>query len=341
MNKTIGVIGAGAWGTALACVACRAKCNVFLWAREPEVVSCIEKKHINTLFLPEISLPETLKVSNDLKTVVEQSDILLLVVPAQFLRSTAISLRPFIKKGTPCVVCAKGFEQKTGALLSEIMAEELPESIFAVLSGPTFASEVAEGKPTALTLACVDEKTGWDVINAIGSLSFRPYYSPDILSVQIGGAVKNVMAIAAGITAGKKLGENARSLLITRGLSEIVRLCVALGGKTETLMGLSGLGDLLLTASSMQSRNFSLGFSLGEGKTLHDVLNNRLSVTEGVYTADAVIARAKRVGVEMPICEALVRVLHESADIDTVLKELLSRPFRAESVSSYNTSYSS
>jgi len=335
MIQTVGIIGAGAWGTALACVAARAGKNVLLRAREEEIVDSIMKNRENPLYLPDIRLPETIVATTDMKEVVTRSDMLLFVVPAQFLRPTAAEVRPFLKKGTPCVVCAKGFEEKTGALLGEIMAEELPDGVFAVLSGPTFAGEVAAGKPTALTLACRDEKTGWDIINALGSLSFRPYYSPDVISVQIGGAVKNVMAIAAGITVGKNLGDNAKSLLITRGLSEIVRLCVALGGQAETMTGLSGLGDLLLTANSMQSRNFSLGVALGRGKKLQDVLAERHCVTEGVHTAGAVVARARSVDVEMPICEALVRVLNENADIDAVLKELLSRPLREESFRSY------
>lgn len=336
MINSFSVIGAGAWGTALAAVAARAGRQVVLQAREEQVVADVREKHENTLFLPNVKLDKTVAVTRDMKEAVSNAEAVLLVVPAQFLRATCRELRPYLKENTPAVICCKGIEQNSGALPGEILNRELPQAVCAVLSGPTFAHEVALGKPTALTLACRDEKIGWELIESLGSLSFRPYYTDDVLSVQIGGAVKNVMAIAAGIVAGKELGENARSLLVTRGLSEIVRFCVALGGKIETMMGLSGLGDLLLTCNSLQSRNFSLGYGLGQGKSLDELLCDNLNVVEGVYTASAVLERARAVGVEMPICEALARILYENKAVDDVLKELLSRPFRAESFKSYS-----
>lgn len=336
MRNNVAVIGAGAWGTALAAVAARAGRNVVLQAREEEVVASISERHENTLFLPDVPLPETITATQDAAQALENADAVLMVVPAQFLRATCRQIRPHFKKGLPAVICCKGIEQNTGALLGEILAQELPEAVCAVLSGPTFAHEVAAGKPTALTLACKDEKTGWELIEALGSLTFRPYYTNDVLGVQIGGAVKNVLAIAAGIVAGKRLGDNARALLITRGLSELTRFCMALGGRFETMGGLSGLGDLLLTANSMQSRNFSLGVALGEGRALNDVLSERNNVTEGVYTASAVLERARKAGVEMPLCEALYKILYRDKSIDDALTELLSRPFRAESFESYH-----
>lgn len=335
MINTVAVLGAGAWGTALAAVAARAGRNVVLQAREPEVVKSIREKRENTFFLPDIQLSEKIQVTQSMKEAVCVADAVLLVVPAQFLRATCKEIRPYFKQGTAAVICCKGIEQNSGALLGEILTQELPQAVCAVLSGPTFAHEVALEKPTALTLACEDEKTGWELVEALGSLTFRPYYTEDVLGVQIGGAVKNVLAIAAGIAAGKRLGENARALLITRGLAELTRFCMALGGKQETMGGLSGLGDLLLTANSMLSRNFSLGYALGEGKSLQEILDGRTGVTEGVYTAPAVLERAKKVGVEMPLCQSLFEILYENKNIDDALKALLSRPFRAESPDSY------
>lgn len=327
--QTIGIIGAGAWGTSLALVAARAGKQVLLWAREPQVIDAIETQNENTLFLPGIKLCDNITVTARMKEVVLSSSAVLLVLPSQHLRENCKTLRTFWPEGLPAVICSKGIEQKTGALLSEILAEELPQAPIAVLSGPTFAIEAAMEKPTAVTLACQDKRLGTTLVEALGTLSFRPYYSPDIISVQIGGAVKNVMAVAAGIVAGKKLGDNARAALITRGLAEISRLSVAMGGSAQTLMGLSGLGDLVLTASSTQSRNFSLGVELGEGRSLEDILAGRNSVAEGVYTASAVLERAEKLNVEMPISAGLAQIL-KGASVDSVLHSLLSRPFKDE-----------
>lgn len=328
--ETIGILGAGAWGTALALVASRAGKKVLLQAREPEVIEAIREKNENTPFLPNVPLNDGISVTNDPEAVIKAADVVLLVIPAQFLRASCKSFAASWKSGLPAVVCAKGIEQKTGALMSEILEEELPQAPLAVLSGPTFAAEAALEKPTAVTLACADETLGKKLVETLGTLSFRPYYSSDIVSVEIGGAVKNVMAIAAGIVEGKKLGDNARAALITRGLAEISRLAVALGGKAETLMGLSGLGDLVLTANSTQSRNYTVGVALGEGKPLSEILSNRRSVAEGVYTAAAVVERARNAGVEMPICEGLMKIMNENVPVNDVLHSLLSRPFKSE-----------
>lgn len=328
--ETIGILGAGAWGTALALVASRAGKKVLLQAREQEVIDAVRQNNENTPFLPGVPLNPNISVTNSFEEVLSTADVVLLVIPAQFLRASCKSFSGFWKSGMPAVVCAKGIEQKTGALMSEILAKELPQAPIAVLSGPTFAAEAAIEKPTAVTLACADKTLGKHLVETLGTLSFRPYYSSDIISVEIGGAVKNVMAIAAGIVEGKKLGDNARAALITRGLAEISRLAVALGGKAETLMGLSGLGDLVLTANSTQSRNYSVGLALGEGKSLNEILSNRRSVAEGVYTAEAVVERARAVNVEMPICEGLMKIMNENVPVDDVLYSLLSRPFKSE-----------
>jgi glycerol-3-phosphate dehydrogenase (NAD(P)+) len=242
------------------------------------------------------------------------------------------SLAPLLPDDRPLVICAKGIEQASGALMSEVLAQELPGRPQAVLSGPSFAAEVARGLPTALTLAAEDAALGAALVVTLGSRAFRPYLSDDPLGVQIGGAVKNVVAIACGIVAGRRLGDNARAALITRALAEIVQIGRAKGARAETFMGLSGLGDLLLTCTSAQSRNFSLGLALGEGKTLAGALGGRQSVVEGLYTASAVVAMAAGAKIDAPIATAVDAVLNRGADIGVTIDGLLARPFRAESV---------
>ena len=327
MNK-IGIVGAGAWGTALAATLRRAGRQAVLWAYEPDVVDGIRRQHRNPLFLPEISL-DGIEVTGDLAPLAE-TDVVLLVVPAQFLRAICRELRPLWPAGRPVVVCAKGIEAGTCAVMSEVVAAELPGTPLAVLSGPTFAGEVAHGLPTAITLACTDAELGRRLVEVIGTPSFRPYLTDDVVGAEMGGAVKNVLAIACGIVEGRGLGDNARAALITRGLAELIRLAVAKGARPETCMGLSGLGDLILTASSQQSRNYSLGFALGRGQGLADILAARRSVTEGVATAASVIGLASRLKVELPICAAVAGMLHQGKSIDDTIHGLLARPFRGE-----------
>jgi glycerol-3-phosphate dehydrogenase (NAD(P)+) len=251
-------------------------------------------------------------------------------VPAQHLRAVADAIAPTLRPGAAVVICAKGVEEASGALMSEVAAAALSGARLAVLSGPTFAGEVARGLPTAVTLATVDQALGGALIAALGTRSFRPYLSADVVGAEIGGAVKNVLAIACGIVAGRRLGDNARAALITRGLAEMVRLAHAKGGRAETLMGLSGLGDLTLTCTALQSRNHSLGFALGEGAVLDEILGRRRSVAEGVSSAAAVAALARRLGLDMPIVAAVDAILHQGADIDETIASLLARPFRGE-----------
>lgn len=327
--QRIGVIGAGAWGTALAEVAARAGRDVTLWAREADVVDAVNGTHENTVFLPGVTLNPRITATDDLTRAVD-ADAVLLVAPAQFLRGLCKEMAATWGTGVPAVICAKGIEQGTGALMTEAVGEALPGQPLAVLSGPSFAIEVARGLPTGVTLACTDAELGRTVRDAIGSPGFRPYLSDDPVGAELGGAVKNVLAIGCGIVEGRQLGDNARATLITRGLVEIARLGVALGAKLETFMGLSGMGDLVLTCNAMQSRNFSLGVALGQGKTLDEVLGARKTVAEGVFTAASVAELAGRQDVDMPICHAVDQVLNHGAAIDETIRALLSRPFREE-----------
>lgn len=325
----IGVIGGGAWGTALAMAALRAGCAVTLWARETEVVEAINQRHENTGFLPGISLDSAIRATGDLAEAAD-ADALLLVTPAQHTRQATDDLRGGLTPRTPVIICAKGVETGTGALMSEVLAETLPEIPVAILSGPSFAAEVARDLPTAVTLAATDIILAKRLAAMIGSTHFRPYHSDDPVGAQIGGAVKNVMAIACGIAKGRGLGDNTGAALITRGLAEMARLGEALGARRETLMGLSGLGDLVLTCSHEQSRNYTLGIAIGQGTFLDDYLAGRMTVAEGVASAAATVALAGRHKVDMPIARAVDAVLNRRADIDLEIAGLLGRPASSE-----------
>jgi glycerol-3-phosphate dehydrogenase (NAD(P)+) len=329
MVKTMGVIGGGAWGTALAQTLRRAGREVLLWAREPDVVEEINDRHTNTPFLPGIPLDPALRATGNLAEIAGQSDVLM-VAPAQHVRAVASSLARHLPAATPVVVCAKGVEQATGKLMAEVLAETLPAATPAVLSGPSFASDVARGLPAALTLATHEEALGRQLAERLGYRHFRLYWSSDVVGVQLGGAVKNVLAIAAGVVDGKGLGASAHAALVTRGFAELRRLGEALGARPDTLMGLSGLGDLLLTCGSPQSRNMSLGRALGQGQTLAAVLGGRRSVAEGVYTAGAVVRAATERGIELPICESVHGIVQGKLTVDQAIEALLSRPFKAE-----------
>ncbi|MDH5771606.1 MAG: NAD(P)-dependent glycerol-3-phosphate dehydrogenase [Rhodospirillaceae bacterium] len=328
--QKIGVIGAGAWGTALAIAARRAGRDVTIWAHEPEVVSAINDKHENTIFLSGIKLDPGIKATSDMADALN-ADAVLMVAPAQHVRGVCELAKPHWKKTTPIVLCSKGVEKNTLNLMSEVAGQVLGKDVpVAVLSGPTFAKEVANNLPTAVTLACSDETLGQKLIDAMASKTFRPYYSPDVIGAELGGAIKNVLAIACGIVEGKKMGDNARAALITRGLAEIARLGLVLGADPLTLMGLSGLGDLTLTCNAMQSRNFSLGYELGQGKSLDAILSERNSVAEGVPSATSVVELAEKNQVDMPICQAVYAVLNVEADLDSIILGLLSRPLNVE-----------
>lgn len=326
---SIGVIGAGAWGTALAQVLLSDGRDVTIWAREQEVVDSINNAHENTTFLKGIALNPQLKAINDLDEIAKKN-ILVVVTPAQYVRTTLESIKEHIEPGKPIVICSKGVELESGLLLSQVAEQVVPEAGVAILTGPSFASEVARGLPTAVTIAAKDKTLAHQLQDALGVKHFRPYVTSDIIGAQLGGAIKNVIAIACGIVSGKKLGDSARAALLTRGVAEIARLALAMGAEKDTLLGMCGIGDLMLTCSSMQSRNFSLGVALGEGKSMEEILGNRNAVTEGVHTAKSTLALAKNFAVDMPITEAVNKCLNEGVPIDEAIEEMLNRPFKYE-----------
>lgn len=327
--QQIAIIGAGGFGTALACVAQRAGRQVRLWVRDPGTFMAINKGHVNPAYLPGVTLPEAIAATTDLGEAGD-ADAILLAVPAQFIRDVLARLVPHLRSGVPLLVCAKGIEIGTNMMMHQVVGEIAPDHPVAALSGPSFAADIARGLPTAVTLACTDSGVGEELVQAIGTQSFRPYLSPDIIGVEIGGALKNVIAIACGITEGRSLGDSARSALMTRGLAEMTRLAVALGGQPQTMMGLAGIGDLALTCNSRQSRNFSLGLRLGQGETLAAITANSRGVFEGASTAGAAVQLALTAGVDVPITAAVDTILNGGANIDTAITDLLSRPFTRE-----------
>jgi glycerol-3-phosphate dehydrogenase (NAD(P)+) len=327
--QTVGVIGAGAWGTALAEVCARAGRKVVLWAREPEVRLGVAERRENALFLPGVPLSESISVTGDFAALTA-CDFVLAVPPAQFVRDTLMPFAYYAPEGLPVVLCAKGIEQGSLKLMTEVLAECLPKARPAVLSGPSFAGEVARGLPTAVTLACPDAALGQELAESIAGPAFRPYLSDDMIGAEAGGAVKNVLAIACGVVEGLKLGRSAHAALITRGFAEMTRLAVAKGARAETMAGLCGLGDLVLTCSSPQSRNMSVGLALGSGKSLEEALAGKLSVAEGVASAPAVRALARQLKVDMPICEAVAAVLGGEITLNKAIDGLLSRPLKSE-----------
>jgi glycerol-3-phosphate dehydrogenase (NAD(P)+) len=325
---SVGVIGGGAWGTALAQVCARGGSEVVLWAREPEVVRGILERSENSLFLPGVALDPAVRATQYLADL-QTCDLVLAVTPAQHLRAALTAFAPHAG-AAPLVLCAKGIEQGSLKLMTEVAAEVLPGALPAVLSGPSFAAEVARGLPTAVTLACADDSTGEAIAETLANPAFRPYLSSDLIGAEAGGAVKNVLAIACGIVEGRGLGRSAHAALITRGFAELTRLAIALGGHAETVAGLCGLGDLVLTCSSPQSRNMAVGLALGAGQTLEDALAGKVSVAEGVASAPAIAALADRHRVDMPICKAVAAILSGQADVDAAIAGLLSRPLKSE-----------
>ncbi len=326
--RQIAVVGAGAWGTALANLAARAGAHVTLWARDPAHAAEMAATGVNARRLPGVPLAPTVMPTADLAAVAT-ADILLLAVPTQALRSAAVALAPFVRPRAPIIICAKGIERGTGLFPSQVLAEILPDNPPAVLSGPSFAADVAKGLPTAVTLAAQDGARAAELAQVLAAPWFRLYHSTDIRGVEIGGAAKNVLAIASGIAAGRRLGASAGAALITRGFAELIRFAQAFGADPATLMGLSGLGDLVLTCTSEQSRNFSFGLALGRGASVAAASADH-KLVEGVYTCGILVDLAHQKSIDMPISAAVEAVLAERIEIDAAIEALLNRPAKAE-----------
>ncbi len=317
------MIGAGAWGTALAGVAARAGREVMLYARDAAAAAHMDATRENAR-LPGVRIDAGIIVTNDLARAA-QADIILLAVPAQNLRVALIALASHLAAAKPLIACAKGIERGTHQFMTEVIAEAAPGAIPGILSGPSFADDVARGLPTAVTLATKDEALAAAWAQALGSATFRPYHTSDVRGVEIGGAAKNVLAIAAGIVTGKRLGASAQAALTTRAFSELLRLGRACGARSETLAGLSGLGDLILSCTSVQSRNFSLGVALGRGESAP-----RNKLAEGEFTAPVLIELAVSKNVELPVSNAVAAILSGATTVDEAIESLLTRPFKAE-----------
>ena len=327
--KKISVVGAGAWGTALAEVISRKGNKVNLWAREDNVVKSINTFKENKLYLPDIKLSKLIVAQSEINNVLN-CDLLLMVTPSQFMRDILEDIKNNLNEKVPVVLCSKGIETKTLSLMSDITEDIIPSNPLAILSGPSFAIDVVNNKPTAVTLACKDSSISKSIAKSISLPTFRPYLSDDIIGAQIGGATKNVIAIAAGVVEGQNLGDSARAATIARGFSEINRLAIALGGQEDTLSGLSGMGDLLLTCNSITSRNFSLGIKLGQGISAEKATSELSSIAEGMYSAKAISKLSKKLSIEMPITNAVNDLIENKRSLEEIIDDLLSRPIRRE-----------
>jgi len=323
----ISVIGAGAWGSALALTCARAGRKVTLWEENAANAEQLAKKR-ESLFLPGVRIDDSIAIADDLAEAAG-AEAILLVVPAQAVRAVAKMLAPLLADRTPVIVCAKGIERGTKKFMSEIIADCASKAVPAILSGPSFAADVARGLPTAVTLAATDGDLAGALARAVGSATFRPYHSSDMRGVETGGAAKNVLAVAAGIVSGRGLGASASAALTTRGFAELVRFGKAYGAKPETLMGLSGLGDLLLTCSSPQSRNFTFGVNLGRGQQ-PDAIHRSTGLAEGVFTAPVLLEMARERSIDMPISAAVAALLDGKLSVDAAIESLLTRPLKAE-----------
>ena len=328
--QNILVVGGGAWGTALATLTVSAGAKTCIWARNKSVVDAINQTHENSLYLAGYDLPESLTATTDLKAAAQKCDAVLFVAPAQTAREVLANLRELTDRAAlPVCLCCKGIERSTQKLMTEVLSQVWPEADPAILSGPSFAVDVVRGLPTAVTLAC-DNDTGPRWLATLNTGRFRPYLSQDMIGAELGGAVKNVIAIACGIVEGQGFGESARAALIARGFAEFQRLGVAMGADPRSMAGLSGLGDMILTCSSRQSRNMSLGVAIGEGGSAAEILSERHTVSEGAASAAPLVALAKSHGVEMPISTAVAAIIDGKIDVASAINALMSRPLRKE-----------
>jgi len=326
--KKVAVIGAGAWGTALSIVAAHNVDNILLYDRDDKIVEDINTNHTNNHYLPKIKLPKNIQAISDLKKI-ESSELIVIAIPAQIFRTILTKLKEYIAIKTPILICCKGIENNSLELLGNIANSILPKSEIAILSGPNFALEVASNNIAAATIACKNNAIGMRILHSFGTPTYRTYYSDDVIGVQVGGAIKNVIAIAAGIVEGLKLGENAKAALITRGLAEMTKISLKLGGKLETMLGLSGIGDLVLTCGSITSRNMRFGYELAKGKSVSELLASNVTF-EGYYTANSVVKLTSKLNIELPICESIYRIIYEHKDITEEIKNLMNRPLKAE-----------
>jgi glycerol-3-phosphate dehydrogenase (NAD(P)+) len=325
----VGVLGAGAWGTTIAQLLSKNNSEILIWAKERSVVNNINTKHINNSFLPNIKLSKRIKATSSLEEF-NNINFLFVVIPVQYISSTLKKLKKIVGNDCVFINASKGIEIKSLKLVSHLINDAFPKNKIAILSGPNFAKEIAAGKPTASLIAANSLKKAKNISELISSKYFRPYLSDDILGAQICGAMKNVYAIGCGIIEGKQFGENAAASIISRGFAEIKLVCKKLGGETETLMGLSGLGDLFLTCSSNKSRNFSLGLNLAKGKNFENLLKSKKTIAEGAYTVKAIQRLSKKLKINLPLNDAIYKILYQNKNIDKTINELLNRPIRTE-----------
>jgi glycerol-3-phosphate dehydrogenase (NAD(P)+) len=326
---SVSVMGGGAWGTALAMVAQRAGSQSTLWVKDNDLAHTMRQQRVNVKHLADVLIDPSIQITANLQDAC-YANIMVIAVPAQALREALEKFKPYLKPDTYIILASKGIEAESGLLMSEVAREIIPDHVLAILSGPNFADEVARNLPSATTLATEDETIGIWLAHSFSSLNFRVYTSQDIIGAQVAGALKNVLAIAAGILEGRNLGANARAALITRGLAEITRLVVAKGGKPETMLGLTGVGDLCLTCSSEKSRNMQFGKSLGLGASLEEVCSNSSKIVEGMPTAQSLMLLAQELRIEVPICKAVHGILYQGLDIDIAISQLLNRPLKPE-----------
>lgn len=335
-TPTVCVMGGGSWGTALALAAHRAGSKVTIATRNQNVINSVLQHRMNDIYLPHVFIDPAIEITDDLKKACS-SEIIIMAVPSQCMRSACIAMSDYVGANVPIVLGAKGLEKGSLLLMTEVVNSVLPRNTLAVISGPNFAIEVARSKPSATTLACADMQVGERLVYALGSKYFRPYLTDDIIGSQIGGSMKNVIAIACGISYGNQLGENARSALMTRGFAEMIKLCEALGGRSETLMGLAGMGDLILTCSSMHSRNTSFGLALSKGTPVNEVVvNEGRGVIEGANSAESLVKLAERYDLDLPICNAVYSILQGDLSVDKAINILLDRPFSSEQGASFH-----
>ena len=326
--KGIGILGSGAWGTALASILNK-KTNISLWSYEKETTKQINKYKINKNYLPGIKIPNNVTITNDLEEL-KTCKFIFICIPSQFIKKIIVKFKKFYKREMILVICSKGIEKTSKELISEVIKKIIPKSKIAILSGPSFAIEVAKKKPTAVTIASKNNKDAKELAKLINSKNFRCYYTNDVIGVQLGGVIKNILAIASGITESQNLGSSARAALITRGLAEMMKIGIAFGAKESTFYGLSGLGDLILTCNSKLSRNFVTGLLIGKGKKIKEIIKSNKAISEGVINSKTIFHLSKKKNIEIPVCESVYRILYKNAKIKETIEKILSRNIKKE-----------